>query len=432
MDTAVKLFFLAFFLGYRTFRVYGKFDIHPLDIITVALTIKALSQISTKSVSIPKILLFILPFAFIALFNGRITNPGLFDEGLREFKGFLIFYLLFIAFGHYLKKRENFVIALRYYYLAMFLVALIGVLEYYVPPARPFLDAFFKNSATSEYYETDTGTMFFRAMFLFWGTSTVANLMVVAMPFVLVLARNLQNNWLKAYYVLSFGVMIVAVYISGNRAGWLAMVGMAIFFFIFYVNKRFKPKQILRIYLIAILVLSWGIRSLLVDEKFVERFGSGVAVFNRDASEEDLDGSAQLRKYRVTLTWSRVQNNPLGLGWTGSGWVHSDFLQLTANLGWVPGMVFLLAFLSLLFRAAKRAILSANYKNNFDMDLIYALFLAFFATGVQWSINVNYVVSQSGIPLFIVWVMLHVFIVRFDRGDFEEEDRRAKLKKSAA
>ena len=55
------------------------------------------------------------------------------------------------------------------------------------------------------------------------------------------------------------------------------------------------------------------------------------------------DSSAEDRLHRIENAWQLFLKEPLwGNGWGQSGWVHSDLLQIAANLGGVALLVFLL------------------------------------------------------------------------------------------
>jgi O-antigen ligase len=66
------------------------------------------------------------------------------------------------------------------------------------------------------------------------------------------------------------------------------------------------------------------------------------------------DSSGVKRQDRIQDALHSTVSNPFGGGWASAGWVHSDFLQISANLGLAPGLLLLMGYLSTLVRVAVR------------------------------------------------------------------------------
>ena len=94
---------------------------------------------------------------------------------------------------------------------------------------------------------------------------------------------------------------------------------------------------------------------------------------------QPIDHSAQERKDRAFDAIDQAIAKPFGGGWSSAGWVHSDFLQVAANLGVVPALIFLAGYLftlQKLFRNTRSCLRTGEHG-----DFALALLLAFIAAG---------------------------------------------------
>jgi hypothetical protein len=116
-----------------------------------------------------------------------------------------------------------------------------------------------------------------------------------------------------------------------------------------------------------------------------------------------IDHSAQDRKLRAIDAINDSLDTPFGKGWSGAGWVHSDFLQVAANLGIIAGLVFLGGFIYTMMRLCRQ--LPASLRGG-DGDLGLTLVLSFIAVGGLLLMQGVQVLPQMMLPVWFVWSLV--------------------------
>ena len=96
--------------------------------------------------------------------------------------------------------------------------------------------------------------------------------------------------------------------------------------------------------------------------------------------------------------------NPFGVGWAGSGWVHSDFVQIIANLGFLAGILFLLWYFHTLYRAWQA------YRKEPKDTLLQALITAFILCGIVLATEGVHVLTQFVVPIWFVWGLVEAYL----------------------
>ena len=93
-----------------------------------------------------------------------------------------------------------------------------------------------------------------------------------------------------------------------------------------------------------------------------------------------LSGIAKdLNKMSAKSAIKSMISNPLGTGWGSRGWVHSDILQIAASIGLIPGFIFFIAPLILLFRAYRIYLISdPKHKSLFFMFCCFLIFVFYY------------------------------------------------------
>jgi O-antigen ligase len=113
------------------------------------------------------------------------------------------------------------------------------------------------------------------------------------------------------------------------------------------------------------------------------------------------DSSGSARMARANIAIDSIGEKPLGTGWGSQGWVHSDVLQIAASIGIIPGVIFIIAPLFLLFRMySTYLIASINDQTAFFVCCGLLIFVI-----ISLSLNGNILKVQSGAPLFVLWAM---------------------------
>jgi hypothetical protein len=105
-----------------------------------------------------------------------------------------------------------------------------------------------------------------------------------------------------------------------------------------------------------------------------------------------------------------IASNPLGTGWGSQGWVHSDFLQISSTIGIIPGIIFLFAPVSLLFRSY-RFYLTAIPENKTVFFVLCGLLIYII---ISISLNGNIFLVQCGAPLFLLWALAYAYIDNYN------------------
>ena len=106
--------------------------------------------------------------------------------------------------------------------------------------------------------------------------------------------------------------------------------------------------------------------------------------------------------------WESALQHPWGLGWGGAGWPHSDFLQVAANLGLLAGLLFVGAYLSVLWRLWRRqrqSTLDAQQRR-----LGATLLLAFVGVGSLLAFQGVQVLPQFALPTWFAWSLVEVWL----------------------
>jgi len=122
------------------------------------------------------------------------------------------------------------------------------------------------------------------------------------------------------------------------------------------------------------------------------------------------DSSGNERLNRAKIALASIASRPLGTGWGSQGWVHSDFLQISATIGIIPGVIFLFAPLFLLLRSYRcyfRAI--PEQKTVFFVLCGLLIFII-----ISISFNGNIFLVQSGAPLFLLWALTYAYIEKYN------------------
>jgi hypothetical protein len=123
-----------------------------------------------------------------------------------------------------------------------------------------------------------------------------------------------------------------------------------------------------------------------------------------------VDTSGMDRLARITDAWHTILKNPLGVGWAGAGWVHSDFLQVAANLGVIAGAIFVLAYLHTLVRMIYMVLFSVRQRETSHLGL--AILLSFLSAGGLLMVQGVEVLPQTALPVWFVWVIAEIWLQR--------------------
>jgi hypothetical protein len=154
---------------------------------------------------------------------------------------------------------------------------------------------------------------------------------------------------------------------------------------------------------VAVLVLFVALGGYQFVPKTNERLTTGLSALQGNP----IDHSAQDRKLRAIDAINDSFDTPFGKGWSGAGWVHSDFLQVAANLGLIAGLVFLGGYIYTMMRLGRQ--LPASLRSG-DGDLGLTLVLSFIAVGGLLLMQGVQVLPQMMLPVWFVWAMADLWL----------------------
>lgn len=318
------LWIASFGLGFRNIEIAQRVSLHPAEAILWFLFLALLVRkaVFGHSLRIPRFTYFgwgflaLIPVgALVALW--RDTPWALVLRAMKPTLGIIpAFYVVY----NLVEERSAWLRSAAVGVLIGAYISLLGIVEYLIPNfALPFEDFLY-----NEQVLTAPGG-FRRGMFAFWGSPIAVLVPLIFFPWLLI-AWNAKRSvrWRVAAGGL-IPIYVVALYISAYRGLWLSFLVMLLAYG--YVGGR----QAKLATMLAV-ILGWQ----LLPTEFYDRINE---LFVRD-----IIVMGDTRLSRFIGAWNLALRHPLlGVGWGGSGWVHSDWLQIAADLGF-PAALCLLAW----------------------------------------------------------------------------------------
>ena len=382
----------AFVLGYRTFEPFSGLKLHPIEMFIYASIIRIIISGAFKyrkmSLAVTFLSIFFIIFFFIDLFTRYDSIV------LLEFKNaFLLVLIFFIARYIYFSKMYI-TRLLKYYLVACSIISILGITESIFPSIMSSIFGFTQQSI----YLSDN-ILFNRLAFLFWGSHLAANLIPPVFPIILLLKAEkdpfTNNNIILTILII---INLFAIYLSGNRISWLTLT-------ILFLATLFQYRGALIPYMksyILLVTLSFVvyIYSQPVEGRYVSTFKALIG--NIDTR---YDSSGVERITRATIAINSIFEKPLGTGWGSQGWVHSDILQIGASIGFLPGLILFFGPVFLLFRIYNFYRLASTDEETFFFICCGLLIFII----ISFSLNGNILKVQTGVPLFVLWVIADGF-----------------------
>lgn len=327
-----------------------------------------------------------------------------FYRDLEEFKGFMLIIPSFILIRRVFQNPSTLDGVLKTYIYAMAFTAALGLLEYYLPSVALSLPGFSVRTEPLADWELNASQNFIRATYTFWGAPTVGHIMVFAIPIFWLkgVREQLGGKWWIRFL---FFLIVLGIYITGNRANWVHLLIFGIFYITLYTPisggvGRFV-KGISALFVVVLLALQF------LPQATIDRL---ITAFIAVQGEADIarDSSGYARNVRYDNALQSIFDHPFGVGWGGSGWVHADLLQLTANLGWIAGILFLSLLLGPFIKGGLK-VLSFPENSPYRQQLVVFLSIQAVILLNFWR-NGIYSLPQTGVYYFIFWAMLYYFL----------------------
>jgi len=383
-----KWIILAFILGYRTFTPFAGLKIHPIEIFIYSTIIRIIISGVPKYRDMPKSIL-VLSILFISyFFIDLLTRYN--SIALIEFKNASLLFLIFFIAQYIVFNKKYIIDLFKNYLIAATLISILGIIEYLF---EPFMESLFGFQGQGNI--NANSILFSRLAFLYWGSHLAANLIPPVFPIILLLKSEndkiLVNNFFLTFLII---INLVAIYLSGNRISWLILT-------IYLIILLFQFKNSLIPYLkLYILVITTSFILYIYSQPVEGRY---VSTFKALVGNIDIkyDSSGGARIIRAKNAISSIIDEPFGTGWGSQGWVHSDVLQMASSIGIIPGLIFLIVPILLLYNLYKNYN-SAEIK---DKAIFFTCFGTLVYVIISFILNGNILKVQTGVPLFILWVI---------------------------
>ncbi len=267
------------------------------------------------------------------------------------------------------------------------MICLLGAIEFFSPGFRSLLPGLIETNVEG----LGSFSGFPRASFAFWGATPAVIIGALSLPMIL-LVPNFYKGWPAKILTLVIAVILsIGIYISGTRDAWVMtfVASILLAYFVFGTSG------------ILLSGVFWFVASRFFSP---EVWNLILSIYTPFTSGQFVDTSVQKRFYRQQDAFHLALNNPFGVGWSGSGWVHGDFMQVAANLGILAGVLFLGWYLYTLYRAW------ITY-NKYPKDkVLQALITGFVLCGIVLATEGAEVLPQYIMPVWFVWGLMEAYL----------------------
>jgi hypothetical protein len=314
-----------------------------------------------------------------------------------EFRNFLLLIPLFVVAATTLKNKTVWRLSILAFSLAGTWVAGMGLLEYLFPGIGALFPGFISNA-----HVENSGDGFLKATFSFWGTSDAVFICTLTVPVAIIAWQWWSAYWQRWLILGMLVTQLAGIYVSGHRSMWVTLA----LAFLLWTWLRRKP------IVLAAALFSGQIGYQFLPASLQLRLLTLIGILQRH-SDTGIDSSGADRWWRVTVTFDKILTTPWGRGWTSAGWVHSDFLQVAANLGVLAGLLLLGAYLLTAWRMVRRL---RHYPLGDEWGALgLALFLSLVVVGCLLTMEAVTVLPQLVLPPWFVWVLAEIWLRQDDR-----------------
>ena len=140
-----------------------------------------------------------------------------------------------------------------------------------------------------------------------------------------------------------------------------------------------------------------------------------MSIFNAMTGNIDVayDASSSKRLILIEDGIRTIYNNLNGLGWGKVFWIHSDFIQILACSGIIPGTLFIVSLILLGVKISKHYFFVKKFSNHNQLKLSLFICLSlFFYIVISLGFNGNYALIQCGAPIFIFWAIIEYYTMQ--------------------
>jgi hypothetical protein len=374
-------------LGYRTVHVTEYLNIHPLEVLLALLLCSVLMSRprfrTPNGFWSPLWVWCFIPFWVWGWIVGTLAaNPW--DLMLSYMADFVMLIPLFTIARAVLRGREQWQAVAIAYYVTATCIAVLGLFERCLPGAAGLMSGFFSNPAA-----TSGQDGFARATFSFWGHPDAAFVCLLAMPFAVPIWSWRRTSLARTIILGALAIQIAGVYISGFRIAWL-LLGLAFALF-FFLGRRYLAATLA----VAVFAVTYTALPAEVGAR------AESLVMTLEGRPIDTSGAEHLDRFWGAV--DLVRSYPAGVGWSSSGWVHCDFLQVAGDLGILAGILFVVAYFRVLGRLGARLL---NGRRDYPTRALHlALFISFCSAGGLLATQPIFVLPQVALPVWLIWVL---------------------------
>lgn len=387
------LFIYTLGLGYRTLPITSALRIHPAELLLWALLAwlkldRNGEPAPRTRAGLPQWLWFFMPFWLVGWIPSA-HNRYAWDVQFSEFRNFPLFIPLFLVTPVVLSKQEFWRPVIAAFYGVGSVIAVLGATEYVFPGIRDLLPGFVGDPSA-----VLSADGFARARFSCWGGPHATFICVLAMPFAAPLWSWRASRSAGALVLGGLAFQIVAVYIGGYRSMWLLTVVELLLFLA--LERKF--------FLAATVCLAAFVGTQAMPSKTRDRVDTLLLILQG----RPIDSSGIKRQDRALVSLADALEHPAGNGWASAGWVHSDFIQVAANLGVAAGLIFLGAYAATAWRLW--ITVSSRRTAGNDDPLSMPLFLSFVSAGGMLAVEGIEVLPQTSLPVWLIWALAHAWL----------------------
>ena len=339
------LWIISFGIGWRQIWLTPILKFHPAEafIWTLFLIILARRLVEKRSIDWPlsRTITVVLLFGVWGIITALQKNVSI-DLIISEFKHWAVLVPIFYVSRFALTDRTRVEQALRVAVWTGLYVAILGLFEFAFPELTAPFKGFFVGGQTN-YIE---GQGFVRGDFTFWGGSIAGLFLVLIIPLAVSLGIDARSKTQKIMNLIFAVILTVGVYVAGLRGAFGALAAEMLAFLLFGRNS------IRAVFVPLIVVVSFLPQAFWDTIRGVfetARYSLGFATLEEVGWL--YDASTIGRVSRALGALDLIGKNPwLGNGWSASGWVHSDILQIGANLGLLALFFFSVWYIGIMWR----------------------------------------------------------------------------------
>lgn len=327
-DNVIRLGFalwiITFGFGWRTIRFGDSLNFHPSEVLAWLLFLVMITRSVVRHVpldySIPLVIILFMVFVIFGIldaFNYQIVST---PTIIQEAKVLFVLLPTYYVVKWLVITRADWERAIGLSILVAVYVSLLGAMDLFLPGLSQRL----AGSSTIETFYVSEQQGFGRVGFIFYGSFTAGFFIFTFLGITIHHFLTSEKSRWQTRLVILGAVLLecFAIYFSGYRGLWFAVVS----FVAAYAMVKRRAWVLIGVGLAAI--------PLLPDE-FTRRL---LSLFDYTFAD-----SSQFKHFdRASYALDWVQQFPLtGVGLGGSGYVHSDLIQIAGNLG-IPGLLIFL------------------------------------------------------------------------------------------